>query len=103
MILTLAADKSVTLVQANDFKRFYCEIHIVDATLELAKAALNGILELESRYVSWVDVDALFRLDRDSTSSDWETSALAMIEKARPHGWVRDYPLAVKSHIVWRA
>lgn len=103
MIVMVAADKSVSLVQADDFKRFHCEIQIPDATLEQAQAALKGVAELESRELAWVDVNALLALKRDSASPLWEASVQTMIEKARPHGWVRDEPLAIKSHIVWQA
>jgi hypothetical protein len=103
MIVMVNADKSVSLVQADDFKRFHCEIQIPNATLEQAQAALKGIAELESRELAWVDVDALLALKRDSTAPQWEPSVQTMIEKARPHGWVRDEPLAIKSHIVWQA
>ena len=101
MIVMVNADKSISLVQADDFKRFHCEIQIPNATLEQAQAALKGIAELESRETAWTAVDALLALKRDSTAPQWETSVQTMIEKARPHGWVRDHPLAVKSHIVW--
>lgn len=102
MIVTVAADKSVSLVQADDFKRFHCEVRIPNATLEQAQSALEGIAELESRETAWVDVGALLALKRDSTAPQWETSVQTMIEKARPHGWVRDEPVAIKSHIVWQ-
>lgn len=103
MIVMVAADKAVSLVQADDFKRFHSEIQIPNATLEQAQAALKGIAELESRELAWVDVDALLTLKRDSTAPQWEASVQTMIEKARPHGWVRDHLLAIKSHIVWQA
>ncbi len=42
MIVMVNADKAVSLVQADDFKRFHCEIQIPNATLEQAQAALQG-------------------------------------------------------------
>lgn len=103
MIVLVKSDNSVSLMQADDFKRFHCEIQIPNATLEQAQSALEGIAELESRETAWVDVDALLALKRDSTAPQWEASVQAMIEKAHPHGWVHDEPLAIKSHIVWQA
>jgi len=102
MIVLVKADNSVSLVQADDFKRFHCEIQISNAGLEQAQSALRGIVELESRETAWVDVDALLALRRDSTAPQWEASVQAMVAKARPFGWVRDEPLAIKSHIVWQ-
>jgi len=102
MVVLVKADNSVSLMQADDFKRFHCEIQIPNATLEQAQAALAGIAGLESRETAWVDVDALLALKRDFTPPQWEASVRAMIENARPHGWVRDEPLAIKSHIVWQ-
>ena len=102
MIVMVNSDRSVSLVQAEDFKRFRCEIQIPNATQEEAQFALNGIAEVENLETAWVDVDALFALERDATSPQWTASAQTMIEKARLHGWVRDQPLAIKSHIVWQ-
>lgn len=102
MIVLVKADSSVSVVQADDFKRFHCEIQIPNATLEQAQSALGGIAELDSLETAWVDVDALLALKRDSTAPQWEPSVRTMLEKARSHGWVRDEPLAIKSHIVWQ-
>ncbi|MDB5772475.1 MAG: hypothetical protein JWM42_2849 [Burkholderia sp.] len=103
MILTLHASGSVELAQPDDFRRFHCEIDMPQASLAQAQLALAGIAQVESRETAWVDVPALLRLGQaHSSQADWAQSANAMIEMARKHGWVRDQPLAVKSHIVWR-
>jgi len=33
----------------------------------------------------------------------WQQSFSAMIEKARPHGWIDDQRKAIKAHIEWVA
>jgi hypothetical protein len=105
MILTLHADGSVGLVQPDDFGRFHCEIDVPHASVEQVGQAFADIVEIESRDTAWVAFPALLRLGqiRDTQANDnWTQSTVAMMQMARKHGWVRDQPLAIKSHIVWR-
>jgi hypothetical protein len=102
MVLTLHADGSVILAQPDDFRRFHCEIDLPQAPLDRVQQALAGIAQVESCETAWVDVSALLRLGQAHSSENWAQSAAAMIEMARKHGWVREQPLAIKSHIVWR-
>ena len=99
MILALGAN-GVSLMQADDFHRFHCEINLPGATLEVARAGFADIAQLETSDTAWVDVEALLRLGRETGPPGWTASATAMIEKARIHGWTRDDLWAVKDHVV---
>jgi hypothetical protein len=104
MIVLLDDDGTIRLEAADDFRRFHCEIGLAHASLEAAQAALAGTARIESREHAWVDLAALLRLGRQAAPEPeaWAAAAQAMVDKARPHGWVRDEPTAIKAHIEWK-
>jgi hypothetical protein len=50
---------------------------------------------------AWVSEAALRRWADIAQDASWQQSLGAMIEKARPHGWIDDDRKAIKAHIEW--
>ena len=101
MILLVGAGRTVTLQQADDFRRFHVE---VDAALDVqaAREAFAPIGEIESAETAWVGRAELLALGRAVAGEAWTAQAEAMVAGAARHGWVRDREPGIKSHIVWR-
>jgi hypothetical protein len=105
MILVLERDGRTRLQAPEDFGRFHCEIDPAFGTLEAARAAWAGTVELESRDVAWVAMPALRAIGAFAAgdrAAEWSHAADRMVAKAAPFGWYRAEPPAIKSHIVWR-
>jgi hypothetical protein len=105
MILLLDAAGRTHLDAHDDFDRFHCEIDPAHATLEVARAAWAGTVELESRDVAWVPIAALLAMGTAAavdSAAEWIAAAERMVAKAAPYGWYRAEPPAIKSHVVWR-
>ncbi|VTU46476.1 hypothetical protein SRS16P3_00188 (plasmid) [Variovorax sp. SRS16] len=61
------------------------------------------MLAQEGEQHVWVDESWLRReLARASPVPDWEQKYESMLAYARSKGWVRERPLAIRAHIVWR-
>lgn len=61
---------------------------------------LPAAIEREGEDHAWVPADWVRELAGSEQAPDWPARFDAMIEKARPHGWIRDAPLRIKAHIV---
>jgi hypothetical protein len=101
MILFVRADRTVSLQQADDFRRFHVE---VDAGLDVqaVREAFASLGEIESADIAWVGRRELLALGHAVAGEGWPAQAEAMVAGAARHGWVRDREPSIKSHIVWR-
>ena len=65
------------------------------------RSALQGTAELPDADTAWISQAALRRGPRWLPDTAWQQSFGAMIEKARPHGWIDDARKAIKAHVEW--
>ena len=102
MIVKLTADRTVLLEDRDNFRAFKLVVAGRREDIEAIRRALAGTTELVDADTAWVSQDAL-RL-RPEVSSDiaWQQSFAAMIEKAKPHGWIDEQRTAIKAHVEWR-
>ena len=101
MFIKVSADGRVALQERDDFRSFKLVIEGSPATLEAARRALAGTAELPDQAIAWVYEAALRRRPEVAQDAAWQTNLGAMIEKARPHGWIDDQRKAIKAHIEW--
>jgi hypothetical protein len=101
MIISVHATNDVTLDDAGNFRAFKVVVNIPDATLEEARVALSGIATMPDRETAWVSADALRQWRGVKDDAEWQKSFGAMIEKAKPHGWIDEANNAVKAHVEW--
>jgi len=102
MFLKVSAASTVTLEDAHNFRAFKVVVATADAELETARSALANVATLPDRGTAWVSEQALRAWPGYATDAAWQSSLTAMIEKARPHGWIDDDRKAIKAHIEWR-
>jgi hypothetical protein len=101
MFLKLTAAGELTLEDAQNFRAFKLVVEGERARLDAVRRAAVGKAELPDADTAWIFEDALRRWPSVEHDTAWQQNFSAMIEKARPHGWVDDARKAIKAHIEW--
>jgi hypothetical protein len=101
MIISVHATNDVTLDDAQNFRAFKVVVNIPKATLEEARVALAGIATLPDRETAWVSADALRQWRGVKDDAEWQKNLDAMIEKAKPLGWIDETNNTIKAHVEW--
>jgi hypothetical protein len=101
MFVKVTADRRVTLEDRDNFRAFKLVVEGHREDIEAVRRALAGTAKLPDAETAWISQDAL--RDRPGVAQDaaWQQSFAAMIEKARPHGWIDDARKAIKAHVEW--
>src|SRR5687767_12509107 len=101
MFVRLTADRGVLLEDRDNFRAFKLVIEGRRDDLAAIQLALGDTAELVDPDTAWVSQDALRLRPEVATDTAWQQSFVAMIEKARPHGWIDDARKAIKAHVEW--
>jgi hypothetical protein len=101
MFIKLTADRAIELHDRDNFRAFKLVVDGSRDTLDAARAALAGTAELVDADTAWISQEALRRRSEVAQDATWQQAFGAMIEKARPHGWIDDARKAIKAHVEW--
>jgi hypothetical protein len=101
MFLKLSAAGELHLEDPQNFRAFKLVVEGDRGRLDQARRALAGKAELPDAETAWIFEDALRRWPGVAHDMAWQQNFSAMIEKARPHGWIDDARKAIKAHIEW--
>ena len=101
MFVKLATNGSVTLEDRDNFRAFKLVVEGDTSGLDAARRALSGTAELPDQSTAWMFEAALRQRHEVAQDATWQQNLGAMIEKARPHGWIDDARKAIKAHIEW--
>ena len=101
MFVKLTADHRVLLEDRENFRAFKLVVEGGRDDLDAVRGALAGTAELADADTAWVSQDALRGRPEVSQDVAWQQSFAAMVEKARPHGWIDDARKAIKAHVEW--
>jgi hypothetical protein len=101
MFVKLAVDGSVTLEDRDNFRAFKLVIEGGPARLDQARRALLNTAELDDQAHAWIYEQALRQRPEVANDAQWQGNLGAMIEKAKPHGWIDEQKKAIKAHIEW--
>jgi hypothetical protein len=101
MFVKLAADGSVTLEDRDNFRAFKLVIEGGPQRLEQARRALANTAELPDPATAWIFEQALRQRPEVAQDAAWQGNLAAMIEKAKPHGWIDERRKTIKAHIEW--
>ena len=85
----------------HNFRAFRLVVEGDRGRLDDARRAVAGKAELPDADTAWIFEDALRRWPGVESDAAWQQSFSAMIDKARPHGWIDDDRKAIKAHIEW--
>jgi hypothetical protein len=101
MFLKVSAASTVTLEDAHNFRAFKVVVATANAEFEAVQKALAHIASLPARGTAWVSEQALRAWPGYANDAAWQSSLTAMIEKARPHGWIDEASKSIKAHVEW--
>lgn len=101
MFLKFSGTAGLLLEDRDNFRAFKLVIESNRAELDDVRRALVGKAELPDADTAWILEHALRRWPGLEHDAAWQQSFSAMIEKARPHGWIDDKRKAIKAHIEW--
>src|ERR1700712_2425075 len=101
MFVKVSKDERVTLEDRDNFRAFKLVIEGAPENLAAARVALAGVVELIDEKISWVSEAALRNWGGVAADAAWQQSLSAMIEKARPHGWIDEQRQAIRAHVEW--
>jgi hypothetical protein len=102
MFIKVSVTSTVTLEDRDNFRAFKLVMTGNPTKLDAARKALAGIAELPDDKTAWISEAALRHWEGVAQDQGWQQSLSAMIEKARPHGWIDEQRKAIKAHIEWQ-
>lgn len=103
MFLKLTAGGEVLLEDRDNFRAFKLVVEADQSRLAEVQRALSDKATLPDADTAWIFQDALRRWPGIERDAAWQRNFAAMIEKARPHGWIDDERNAIKAHVEWVA
>jgi hypothetical protein len=101
MFVKVSADGRVSFEDRGNFRAFKLVVEGTPAKLGGIRATLTGTAELPDKDTAWISEAALRRWPEVVQDAEWQQAFGAMMEKARPHGWVDEQRKAIKAHIEW--
>ena len=103
MFLKVSAAGDVQFEDRNNFRAFKLVVEGDRSALDKVRPALAGKAEVPDADTAWIFEGTLRQWAGVEHDASWQQSFSAMIEKARPHGWIDDTRKAIKAHIEWVA
>jgi hypothetical protein len=103
MFVKLTADRRVVLEDRDNFRAFKLVVEGRREDIDAVRGVLVGTAELVDADTAWISEAALRRRPEVAQDAAWQQSLGAMIEKAKPHGWIDDARQAIKAHVEWVA
>ena len=100
MFVKLAADGEISLEERENFRAFKLVVEGDAAQIEATRAKLKDVADVPDAGTAWIFESWLRANEPDAA---WQQSLGAMIEKAKPHGWIDEQRKAIKAHVEWRA
>ena len=101
MFLKLSQAGGLEFEDRHNFRSFKLVVVGDRGRLDDMRRAAAGKAELPDADTAWILEDALRRWPGVEHDTAWQQNLSAMIEKARPHGWIDDARNAIKAHVEW--
>jgi hypothetical protein len=103
MFLKFSTAGGLQFEDRDNFRAFKLVVVGDRSRLDDVRRALAGKAELPDADGAWIFEDALRHWHGLEHDAAWQRNFSAMIEKARPHGWIDDARKAIKAHVEWAA
>jgi hypothetical protein len=101
MFVKVSADGRVSFEDRGNFRAFKLVVEGSPTKLDGIRRALTGTAELPDKDTAWISEAALRCWPEVAQDAEWQQAFGAMMEKARPHGWIDEQRKAIKAHIEW--
>jgi len=99
VFLKFSSTGGLELVDRDNFRAFKLVIEGEQSQLGAIRSAVAGKAELADAGIAWILEDALRHWPGVEHDAAWQRNLSAMIEKARPHGWIDDQRKAIRAHV----
>jgi hypothetical protein len=103
LLLKLSTAGELQFEDRDNFRAFKLVVEGDRGRLDEVRRAVAGKAELPDADTAWIFEAALRTWPGVAHDGEWQQKFSAMIEKARPHGWIDEQRKAVKAHIEWVA
>lgn len=100
MYVRISREGSAEIEERDDFKHFSVRPDF-GRNDKAARAGVDPRVSFASDDHVWVEASLVMERAGWKESSAGAVAFLGMLEKARPHNWVRDAPLSVAAHVEW--
>ena len=101
MFLKFTAAGELRFEDRQNFRAFKLVVEGDRGRLDAVRRAIAAKADMPDAETAWIYQDALRRWPGVEQDRAWQQSFSAMIEKARPHGWIDDTRKAIKAHVEW--
>jgi flavin reductase len=95
------ANGRTDLVEQDNFRAFKVVVEGTVTDFGKARQSLAPVGNLTDTSTAWISQNALREWPDLKNDTDWQRGLSAMIEKARPHGWIDPATGAIKAHVEW--
>lgn len=96
------SDGTIRLEQAQDFKSFKLVATGPTEHAERVARDFLGVARFDGPASAWVSRAGLQSLAGERATPTWLQSVQAMVDKARPHGWIDPATGDIRAHVEWR-
>jgi hypothetical protein len=103
LFLKLSSADELQFEDRGNFRAFKLVVEGDRDRLDEVRRAVAGKAEVPDAETAWIFEATLRRWPGVADNADWQGKLSAMIEKARPHGWIDDARQAIKAHVEWVA
>jgi hypothetical protein len=103
LFVKLSAAGELQFEDRDNFRSFKLVVEGNRGKLDEVRRAVAGKAELPDAETAWIFEAALRAWPGIARNDEWQQNFSAMIEKARPHGWIDEQRKAIKAHIEWVA
>ena len=103
MFLKVTAAGELQFEDRQNFRAFKLVVEGNRAGLDAVRRAVADKADVPDAETAWINQDALRHWPGVEGDEAWQQNFSAMIEKARPHGWIDDQRKTIKAHIEWVA
>ncbi len=98
MIVALTGKGAFRLDEPGDFRKFKVVVDAGRDALAGLRDHLAGTVDFDDADTAWVAIAALRGWNGDAA---WQQGLAAMVDKARPHGWIDPAGLRIRAHVEW--
>lgn len=95
-------DGLASLQEPDNFRAFKLVIEAAPDCIADRARDLAGTVVFDGEDTAWVSQAALLALSSREGDPAWLQAFDAMLDKARPHGWVDASTGAIRAHVEWR-
>jgi hypothetical protein len=101
VFLKLTADGELLFEDRQNFRAFKIVVEADRERIADVRGALAEKATLPDAETAWIFQEALRRWPGVEHDEAWQQNFFAMIDKARPHGWINDEDMTIKAHVEW--